>query len=64
MDLFWCKQHRLTTLRDLVPEIQMIKNQILVISTPKPRERVVPQTPQPSPAPPIPVIVLPVAPQR
>ena len=28
MDLFWCKQHRLTTLRDLVPEIQMIKNTV------------------------------------
>ena len=40
------------------------KSHTVVISTPKPRERVVPQTPQPSPAPPIPVIVLPVAPQR
>lgn len=40
------------------------KSDTVVISTPKPRERVVPQTPQPSPAPPIPVIVLPVAPQR
>ena len=35
-----------------------------VISTPKPRERVVPQTPQPSPPVQMPIIVMPTAPQR
>ena len=40
------------------------KYDTVVISTPKPRERVVPQTPQPSPPIQIPIIVMPTAPQR
>jgi hypothetical protein len=40
------------------------KSDTVVISTPKPRERVVPQTPQPSPPIQMPIIVMPTAPQR
>lgn len=40
------------------------KSDTVVISTPKPRERVVPQTPQPSPPVQMPIIVMPTAPQR
>jgi hypothetical protein len=40
------------------------KSETVVISTPKPRERVVPQTPQPSPPIQMPIIVMPTAPQR
>ena len=40
------------------------KSDSVVISTPKPRERVVPQTPQPSPPVQMPIIVMPTAPQR
>jgi hypothetical protein len=40
------------------------KSDTIVISTPKPRERVVPQTPQPSPPVQMPIIVMPTAPQR
>lgn len=41
------------------------KGDVVVISTPKPRERVVPQTP-PQPSPPIqmPIIVMPTVPQK
>ena len=40
------------------------KSDTVVISTPKPRERVVPQTPQPSPPIQMPIIIMPTAPQR
>jgi hypothetical protein len=40
------------------------KSDTVVISTPKPRERVVPQTPQPSPPIQMPIIVMPTVPQR
>ncbi len=40
------------------------KSDTVVISTPKPRERVVPQTPQPTPPIQMPIIVMPTAPQR
>ena len=40
------------------------KTDTVVISTPKPRERAVPQTPQPTPLIQMPIIVMPTAPQR
>ena len=40
------------------------KADTVVISTPKPRERVVPQAPQPTPPIQMPIIVMPTAPQR
>jgi len=40
------------------------RSDTVVISTPKPRERVVQQTPQPSPPIQMPIIVMPTAPQR
>jgi hypothetical protein len=40
------------------------RSDTVVISTPKPRERVVPQTPQPSPPIQMPIIVMPTVPQR
>jgi hypothetical protein len=40
------------------------KSDSVVISTPKPRERVVPQAPQPTPPIQMPIVVLPTAPQR
>lgn len=40
------------------------KSDTVVISTPKPRERVVPQAPQPTPPIQMPIIVMPTAPQR
>jgi hypothetical protein len=40
------------------------KSDAVVISTPKPRERVVPQTTQPSPPVQMPIIVMPTVPQK